>query len=192
MGTRIRRTALTLAAAVMLAAAVTRPATAATWAHADAAGDVIYGTPPDLVPVAAPEDARDDIVRFRVAHLARQVAVRLTLRGLPRPSRFLQVAVTTPAHRYVVSSQGASAEVLRVDGGPRVVCHIPPATLDSAHLRLQLVVPRTCLGRPRWVRVGAQLVNERTVDGALRVYRDDALRTGIGRTLALSPRIARG
>ncbi|GAB3851935.1 hypothetical protein GCM10028801_02240 [Nocardioides maradonensis] len=192
MRIRFRRTALALAAALALTAGTSAAAGAATWSHGDQAGDVTYGSPPDFTQVHAPDDTRDDIVALQVAHQPRNVTITLTLRGLPPRGHVLQTYLQTPHRRYETFPQGSSTVVLRTDG-PRGDCHVPHDTIDSTHFRIRLTIPRSCLGRPRWVRVSALLTEERQVDGTDRIYSDDAIRSDAWpHPLGISPRVRVG
>lgn len=189
MSSRLTRAALVLVATATVGAGATGPASAAIWSQSDASGDVTYVTPPDYTTeTLAPGDARDDIVRLRVAHNPRTVTIRLTTRAMPRIRQLLLADIRTPTRHYGTLPNGAHTEVVRLDG--QGGCQVRAEKLDATQFRWQLTIPRACLGNPRWVRVGAALLVDQTVGSEERDYSDDALRSDTEpHSLGLSPRI---
>jgi hypothetical protein len=189
--------ALTSAAALTVAGM--SPASAAFWAHNDAVGDVVSYTwtedSGDSGPVRAPANTDTDITRFTAKHTARRVVLTMTLRDITAASGVAYYEIRTGTRRYWAQQRlGTNREQ-----GPAfyfespVSCSGVRRSVDRTTERAMVSIPRSCLGRPRWVRVGASAdhaTDTRTKD----TYRfDDALRDGgRGFELVLSPRIRRG
>jgi probable HAF family extracellular repeat protein len=151
-------------------------------AHHDPAGDVhsylnccgdIFDPRPQL--------KDPDIVKLRAQHRAHRVAVSLRFRDL-LPGRWREVTerIVTPEGSFLILSTA------RPDGRKRLLlydqqqdqgshCAGLRHAYDFDTNRVHLDVPRSCIGRPDWVRVGAaatrQIVSEDATAG------DDALRS---------------
>jgi hypothetical protein len=84
---------------------------------------------------------------------------------------------------------------LRKEGRERAIrCSGLKWEIDRERATVAVSIPRWCIGRPRWVRVGIGVVTMPTSDGADSgtIYADDALRHGIGEDVRRSPRVYRG
>ena len=184
--------------------AVLTPATAAhagSVARPDAERDVVRATYDEntgketMTP--APERTDGDIVRSAVQHRPRKVIATmkfadLTNTGGPR-LHVVQVRTNEGANRSVfVETTPRSSRVTptMITGRGRTVrCRGLDAKVDYAAKRVDVVIPRPCLSRPRWVRVGmgeAALVDDTTI------FFDDAnVRAGAGENLVLGPRVRR-
>lgn len=165
---------------------VTSPAHAETWRHPDAVSDAVSTAYVDgeVVTAPAPENETADITRLDVRHEARRVLVDLHLRELREDALTnLSFRIRTPRASYVAlliqsPDSGTSLELQR---GHRILpCSRLGLALRPRIGELQVWVARSCLGEPRWVRVGASFsrwepAEDGSVEGRLH---DDALATG--------------
>lgn len=197
---RLFSAAIGLALPMTLAATMV-PAGATTVNHRDPHDDVVVmlwdeqgglHTQPIVDPAA-------DIQRLHVAHRARRVVVRAKLAEVTRGD--FMTAYTfrfrTPRGRAMVSAGGSEAFFFSES---KVGCR--GLRFHSSYGRdvITLEVPRRCLDRPRWVRVGLQAMSDAPVDEAAgipadSVSVDDVWRTGLPHVSALpalGPRVRRG
>lgn len=180
-------------AAVLLAAA---PGYAERWVRHDAVGDVAVTTA-DGQSSVDPTIAEGDVVRVAVAHQRRSITVRMKLRAAPPRSGFSAfyalrtprgsfsiMAIRLPGMRYLDFTDN---EVKNLEHA-EVRCPAARIRVDRARATIELVVPRHCVGGPRWVRVGAFVgsFDEATETG----HGDQA--TGVDERRFLSPRVRRG
>jgi hypothetical protein len=196
-----------LAGAAALIITGMSPASASIWRHDDAVGDVHSQT--DIIDeetgefiegefVIAPENTDTDVSRIRVSHRTHRISLRTTLRDITRRSGFLVYDVRTDGRRYSVMQRLGkdrlfpAFDLSRANGG-RVKCAGLTRTVDRATNRATVSIPRRCLGRPDWVRIGAGAAKIDITDTSVSVLVDDALRDALVLdTLGLSPRIERG
>ena len=157
------------------------PAHAESWRGRDARGDVRsyeieFTTSCEEIPPGDPEpnDRRRDITRLSVEHGAEDVVVEMALREVVRhdeetsyvayvhtPDRIYEVSVFSPPNvrpqvlisRVHVGRDPECGPALV--GGQIVECDQAAAEADSRADRVSITIPRSCLGTPRWVRVGA-------------------------------------
>jgi len=65
--------------------------------------------------------------------------------------------IKTPTRNYFVTGDGQGAQhsfyLQRGLNGPLLTCHGLSAKVDRTHNTFRVSVPRTCLKRPRWVRM---------------------------------------
>ncbi|MBO0844356.1 MAG: hypothetical protein J2P22_02930 [Nocardioides sp.] len=180
-------------AGLVAALAVPAAANASTFRHTDPAKDVQRITSTNTV-TNVPDNKTADVVHLQVAHTARHVRTTVRLRELGRRWLFVSRLQTarrgfqvigrrTPGHRPTWTLARANGHPLTCDG---LVGHQSPRAST-----ITLTVPSSCIGVPRWVRVGAGFV-VRTNNGA--VFADDSQRTrhATARHLTMSPRIHRG
>jgi hypothetical protein len=180
------RTTSVLALTGALLALAAAPATAESWDGRDARQDVracefdLTSTCDDITEKAAlPHDRRRDITRLSVDHGADSVVVVLALRDVGRHDRETShdVALRTrdrlydvqvyPGRRGKAEVDFASLRPVRDPDAPecgRVLtvhdreCLGLVADLAPAANTVTVTIPRSCLGDPRWVRVGAASV----------------------------------
>jgi len=139
----------------------------------------------------APADARRDVVRLGVDHGEEAVELTLNLRDVARRDREttyefvlrtperLFIAVAFPGRRLRPALFAARA-VRRHDCGRRLTIHLRSCDgllgdADAGSDRVTISVPRSCVGEPRWVRVGAVVsgaIDERSGDESIRVDAD--------------------
>ena len=205
----LRRTRSRLLA-LLVPLALLAPATA----HAekvgttDPAADVVYlgeteqraDDTSNLVP--APDNLTTDIVRTVVDHREARLRVRIDLRELGRArTYFAFVQVRTPAGTFEVETDdlGRRPKAALSRRGRAVECGQLGATTDRAAARVVITVPTSCLGSPRWVRVGVGVASLETMTGAdgveqTVVLADDAHRAGsVGHDdVAPGPKVRRG
>jgi hypothetical protein len=174
--------------------ALAAPAHAETWSSRDRRADVVgYDTSPPTVdddcgppPRQVRSDARRDLLRLSVDHTATDVVVTLSMRAVARRDRdtVYDVYLRTPDGVHSVSvvpglgeddpslfeiptlpqpDPGAKCQsigLLLLGGG----CDGLGFDRDPVADTVTYTVPRDCLGRPSWVRVGAQIYGFRSDD----------------------------
>lgn len=185
------RLALVLTAA-LVAIAVPASAEAAAWRHPDATRDVRrLGLDDD--PAGRPSrSSAADLIRLRVVHGAEWVVVTIGVRDLkPGPKGVFVEYRTEAPGRF-------KAELVRLDDyrtfrlthdGEAVACDDLREKRDSRADTVRISVPRSCLGYPDTVRVGAGMFTQ----AARGTRADDALLDGVVRNrLKLGPEVAAG
>jgi len=200
-------------AARVLAALLPATLLLPTAAHAeelvidDAVADVVTVGPTEegqgdlanLVPT--PDNLTADVVRTVVDHAERRLRVRVDLRELGRERQYFAVlSVRTPDGTFEVETDhlGRRPDADLTRRGRRVECPRLRTVTDRASSRATVTVPASCLGDPRWVRVGvgvAVLTTATTPEGVdeVVVLADDAQRVGDVRDrIALGPKVHRG
>jgi hypothetical protein len=191
-----------LRSAIVVTAAVAVPllptaAHADRYTYADPAADVVSfpvsdGDSPTTTP--APDRAQGDVVASIVVHRRRNVLMRMQYReldagGVAAAHLF---AIRTPTMtRLVTVFAGpgiwAGKPVMENSHGKKVRCHIT-RKLDYAANTATVIVPRSCLGNPRWVRGGMAGL---TFDAADIAFADDARANGFVGTGTYGPRVHR-
>ena len=152
----------------------------------DPAGDVTADDLSGDDPVLDPEWRNGDITQLRVRHRHYRVTARLNFveltAGRRQPwmyhtFRFLTSGGGGLELSGTVGVNGGGRQgVWRLSDGRRVKCRGLRHTIDYQAETVRISVPRSCLGRPRWVRVGAKTSS---FSEAQEVFRfDDALPTG--------------
>lgn len=199
------RHSLRLAVAVLPVAALLVPATAYAErvVTRDPAGDALATSDVEGVEqsAAAPDQRVVDIVRTVVDHRPEVVRVRLQFRDLARdPFMFVGTRLKLPQGRVdvLVELLGGKPIVSGTEtGGRELDCPGLRADVRRTTRSINLVVPTSCLGDARWVRVGAvafgaDLAQEDAE--VVRTYSDDAHRDGTVdvEKPALGPRVRRG
>jgi hypothetical protein len=143
--------------------------------------------------VPAPTQVRGDIVGIRVSFTRRAVWIRFRLQDLATTGNgnFHLVGISSDRRDRSVEIDAFPGhwEGRAAVTGPRgqaVACAVPHR-IDYERNRVALHVPRSCLGRATWVRVGVRT----TVAGSTSVYADDARAVGYSPTLHLGRRVRR-
>lgn len=152
----VLRPLLAVAASAVLVSGLGGPAHAASTTTTDATGDAVALSGG----AASPNNQTADITSLRVTHSSSSVTVVVGLRDLAANNWNLVTAVQTPKARYEVllADLGGSRYAVLSNKGKAVKCKgltKPDAAIDTAADALTLVVPRSCLGKPASVRVGA-------------------------------------
>jgi hypothetical protein len=184
----VRPTMLVLAAVLVMQPSA---ASADRLRQGDPVGDVARSPIGSNVYTIIPTQVQGDIVATRVVHAPRAVWVRVSLRELTTTSNgnFHVIAVKSD-RRYRMIRLDAFPDhwegrtVTTGKRGSVVPCGVRHH-IDYDRNRVTLKIPRACLGKPDWVRVGVRT----TVAGATYAFADDAHATGIGPALVYGKRI---
>lgn len=195
--------ALTGAAALLLAGVV--PASAASWTHEDAVGDVQYysfndRTGKETGPDPDPANTDTDVTSFGARHAARRVVLQATLRDITEASGAIVYRIRTDAHTYeAVQRLGTDRwmapgfELARADRERPQDCTGVRRSVDRTTEQVMVSIPRSCLGLPAWVRAGAGAYSFSETPPTFTYRLDDALQDGAAsERLTLGPRVARG
>ena len=168
--------------------------------HRDAGGDLrsvayVDGKAVSSPSTAEPTKALGDVTGISVAHTAGTVKVVMRFRELS-PAGFGQLHefqfITPTRNRLVYLEAGpgrwGGKATMRTIHDKKVSCSLGHR-IDYARNLVVLRVPRSCLGRPRAVVVGAATL----VGYGSKIYYDDAWGTGgeFTDSFVLSPRIHR-
>lgn len=163
--------------------------------HRDALADVARSPIGSNVYSPIPTHVEGDVIAIRVSHGRRAIWVRVRL-------RLLTTTTNGSFHRFGIKSDRKMRSIA-IDAFPGhwegtatvtngVGLAVPCAIayhLDYARSQVRLRVPRGCLNRPEWVRVGYRA----TIAGSKYAYADDARRNvvGTGTELRYGPRVRR-
>lgn len=167
-------------------------ASAQNWSVADPKGDVRSRTLDvyDGSTVPSPTRAVGDIWRTSISHTSTTVVVRITMRQLPAGKSDIGATIRTPASTYSLFRMDYGIpELLLVRHGQGGTVRCGAKGFRYVGTSAVLTVPRRCIGRPRWVRVGS---NVSTTTRTGTQYFDDGLRDVWGNYRGLSPRIYPG
>jgi len=190
------RTAVVLAAAGLVLAPAA--AQANTYNHADAASDVVSFTGGSTTATPQPDRSNGDVVASTVKHNRTAVVARMTYRDLANVDGFnghLFAFKTSKMRREVtvVSAAGVPSQVVMTKpNGKKVSCRVKRSLDYTAHT-VTVRVPRSCLGHPRWVKVGMASLFMTGLKATDTQYADDALFGGgvHANSLTYSPRVFR-
>lgn len=169
--------------------AVGSAAHAETWSRTDSAGDVLaLSSDVDGAGQRDPHNRTADIRRVSVRHAARTVIITLRVRDLRGGDSMLLGAVATPDERYdLMVMRGSDFRMFMLEpsssepDGAGSTCRGKRLEHATAQDRIRITIPRSCLGDPAWVRVGATYLTGpllSSVDGEGEAYADDAMSTG--------------
>ena len=150
----------------------------------DPSGDVVKHDDVDPETTVDPTWENGDITRFTARHRHRRVSARMTFAALEAGPK-----KPWAYHRFVFVTEDGGHELVGtvgVDGGGgqgtweldgrRVTCRGLRHSIDYRADEVRVSVPRSCLGRPAWVRVGG---SSASWSEAQETYRsDDGLRKG--------------
>lgn len=174
----VRSSTYAVAASVTVAAALAAsPATAAVDSHDDAVRDVVLTSGDGSTNVPANKTA--DITSFAVAHTAKKVVVKIRLRDLRdnEPFAVLQVRAEGSSERYMATwlrDQDQQERLYLAHEAGLVECPSLTARASFETDLLTISMNRSCLGLPRWVRVGGMT----GVNGHGKYYLDFSHREG--------------
>lgn len=177
--------------------ALAAPAHADRWTYDDAVGDVTHmvETATSLSVETAPEQANGDITQTVIQHRGTKVVVELRTRTPITGAFGVNAAVRTPDQRYLVMSVRmpgmGGTHLMTLADKPDRRCKGLKRKLVAGKTAVRLTIPRSCIGDPRWVRVGAGLTTFGLFTG--ESYDDDGLRTAspLFGMPAMSPKIKR-
>jgi hypothetical protein len=158
-----------------LSVALAAVLTTGTGAHAasttvkDATGDLYSLTSETPTEVSGPDG---DIVSVTTRHSRRQVSIRVRARHLSLDQTLLLAKVRTgptgPAYFFSGTADIGMRVALMSKGQERlVVCPGIRMVFRPARGYVEAVIPRSCLGSPRWVRTGAALATTDSVIASL-------------------------
>lgn len=140
---------------------------------------------------AAPKHVEGDIVATRVIHGLRAVRIRIRFRELTETTNgnFHRIAIKSDRrYRFIevdaLPGHWDGTALMTGSAGAPVACALHHR-IDYDLSEIHVMVPRACLGKPSWVRVGVRS----TVAGALRVFVDDGHSVGVPGSVALGPRV---
>lgn len=156
--------------------------------HRDPAGDVARSPVGSNVYTPAPTQTHGDIVATRVVHARRAIWIQIRFAELTDQGNgnFHLIGIKTPWRSRTIELDALpghwEGRTTMTDAHGRVVACDVTHRISYDRNRVMLRVPRTCLGAPRWVRVGIRS----TVAGATSAYTDDARSTGLASGLESS------
>lgn len=179
-------------ATATLALTTAGSATAATWSHVDLSHDV-KSSSDGTTYTTDPTNAFTDITRVVAANNKRTIVVKVKTRAaVPTKNFMVIVDVKTSAARYSAfkSTLPGLSGVELEKGNTQLHCKGFSIVIDRTTRITTVALPRTCLGRPTWVKVGAGAVS--TDSTAATFSADDGLSTKVSDDLVLSPKIYRG
>lgn len=175
------------------------PASAAFWSHEDAVGDVVSHTvtvDDDDVVEVRPGNTDTDVTRVSLDHRIRRLVLRTTLRDITAGSGFAMYDLRTDDRRYYAFQRLGrdrsfpAFHLARWHDDRRVRCAGVERRVDRTVGRATLHIPRRCLGRPEWVRVGTGVAKFEETDTSFTFFADDAMRDAeVVDKLGLSPRL---
>lgn len=148
-----------------------------------------------------PRWAHGDIRSLRVDHAPRRVFVAMKFRNInPRVADTVQNLVfRTGRARFNLQVNHTGSRIYRRDStlwnetrGTFVGCPGRRMGVDLAEDRVRVTVPRACIGRPRWVRVGASTWGLGEDDALRRGRNDSNVDSYSSPPPALGPRLFRG
>ena len=211
-----------LSAAVTLAVGVPATASAQTWRHTDPAGDVTKYTynldTDEETETVDPTITNGDVIGSTIKHNPRKVIATMRFRDLVAPTSDLDAYVlsikTNRLNRdltVVATSDAPRGErQFSRPNGRDVRCRGLSHHIDYTANTVTMSVPRSCLGKPRWVKAGAASIRIANWDDVLEPvntgeapsdtpdaavitqYLDDAHGGAIGDNIKYSPRLRRG
>jgi hypothetical protein len=185
------RSALVVAAATMVPLVPTA-ASANTYTYTDHTEDVVlYHSNGTTSPAST--QVEGDIAWTKVRHKARKVVLTIRLRELTTGHSSLHwYGIRTGKMKRIVLLEGAAGHwggkvALFKPTGKRVKCNVG-RTIDYTANTATVRVPRSCLGRPRWVKVAMQEASPGPENNS--AYVDDSRSNG-GVVPVFGPRVFR-
>jgi hypothetical protein len=185
------RSALVVAAATLVPLVPTA-AHADKYTFTDHTGDVVtYAKDGTTTP--APDQVEGDIAWSKVQHKSRKVVLTMRLRELNTGTPAIHwYAIRTGKMKRIVLLEAAAGHwggkvALFKPTGKKVRCTVG-RTIDYTSNTATVRVPRSCLGKPRWVKVAMQEASPGP--DANTVYVDDARGNG-GVNPVWSPKVRR-
>ncbi len=197
----IRTLAVSTAAAVLVLAPTA--ANAESKVHVDPTGDVAMfsdeglSEAEDPTPVPAPGRVEGDIKSIRVTHLAATVRVALAYKELNRSgfARFVGLRILSDKGVRQVEADAFrgrwyGSHTFTNGNDDELRCAGLTHKFDYVKNTVLIVVPRTCLKNPRWVRVAGM---SGSMDTDFTMYFDDARSSNyFGESYVYGPKVRRG
>ena len=189
----IRRGLLAATATVALTGVLAPTAYAERVVHYYAASDSLsrtydFESGEQSPEVADPAEVQVDVVRTAVDHRAHNVVVTVRVSDLRRQTgddesgvyvRFLtDESVRRNLYLDMDAGHPQGRLSLRTRNEDPVRCTDKSRSVDYAGDVVRLVVPRSCLSAPRWVRVGVGVYRAVADEDSAQTWRDDANRNG--------------
>jgi hypothetical protein len=180
-----------------VAAAVLAPtaAQAKSYTHVDGSGDVFSAPYKSTAFTAAPDRQVGDVIGSTIRHKSRAIVMQLRYVDLQADSEYNAhlFVIRTPSMRRLVTLVGTAAfpngrAQMTKPNGKKVTCHIAHR-IDYTANTATVVVPRACVGKPRWVKVGMAGMSFTGFTASDTMWVDDAL--SAGSTGVFSPRVYR-
>ncbi len=160
----------------------------------DASGDVLLIHPESDDVKVEGDWMNGDITRLRAVHATHRVKARLAFRDLKKDVDHMRhsLRIRTDDKTFIVyifANNGSweSESILVING--EVDCRGLRHHINYAENTVRVSVPRSCLSRPKWVRVGAR--TDSFIDEAEEYRLDDALSTGTASEVADAPTLGR-
>lgn len=181
----LTRAVITVSVTVFVAFGLAPSAYAEKVVHVDAAADVVsIGWDDEKqaeTTAPAPQQRNGDILRTVVQHRLRKVILTASyaeLRRLDPAAHFVSIVTNETVRRHVEVAPTPTRPQGRVlfstSSGRAVSCAGLERRIDYLANTLRLVIPRSCLSAPRWVRVGFGAVRTRETDQTAQTFVDDA------------------
>lgn len=165
-----------LATSACLVLAISSVASAQTLRHTDPAHDVVKMKNDGSV-VAAPTNKTTDIVHVTFRHTSLRVITTMRLRDYGGSWEYYGTIGTATQQYYVLGTDSSTFFLSKAGTERPIACSGLSVTIRPAKNTLRVSIPRTCLHRPRWVRMGLAYI----VDGKGGVmFSDDGLHKGGG------------
>jgi hypothetical protein len=165
--------------------------------HRDAVGDVVSMSMEDeseeLTP--APDQKRGDVTRTVANHRAKRVTFKVKMRELPRRASMhgISTRIITKQRSYSLDifrpGFGKDA-ILSTRRGKVIECEGLSHARNDKRRTVSFSVPRSCLGDPRWVRLGAGVFH---ISNGTKAFLDESHRDGLDRprNIAVGPKVRR-
>ncbi len=170
---RRRRAGATLAVTALLTMGAIVPAAAEIDRHRDPAEDVVRIS--DSGGGDAPYHRRADILRFVTDHDGWRLRIVVELRNI-RMQFSVAATIKTPDATFHGGVAWRRGEYLLVDlyrGGSKLCTQGIEGRVDRESDTVTYLVPRRCLGKPRWVRTAVVAFAFRDPDKHVTYFADD-------------------
>lgn len=195
---KLVRAAVLVTAALAVALTPTS-AFANRYTHTDATGDVLSApaTSSDIPTTKEQARTNGDVSWSTVAHKRHRVVMKMQFRDIAwndETNAYLFVIKTRSMKRFVtvVAADGirGGKAIMTKPSGKHVSCRMS-RTIDYTANTVTLSVPRSCIGKPRWVRVGMASVFFTGIHSGDTEYVDDANSATLGSNPVLGPKVRR-
>lgn len=189
----------TIATTALLLTAIAPAAQAAKNVHHDPAGDIVQIDVEGEVVTPAPEESEGDITKFVVDHRSDKIVIKATFVDLHTPEAsvlyYLPVKTNEGLRRNIILNTDPDHRQGEIDLSGSGPCNGLQRTVSYADDLLTIKLPRSCMSKPEWVRVGLGMMRDSELKGGIPVgFIDDAMVEGdFGRDKPqLGPKVFRG